>query len=134
MPRKPKNSNALTDLELAIMNAIWDRDPPTSVENIQETLAERGKPLAGPSIRTMLMILVDKGFLIREQVGKRHHYFAKINRSQVQRTIAQEILSKAFNGSAADLVAALVKDGQLGSDDLRQVKALLEEATARGER
>lgn len=116
------------------MQVIWDSDPPTTVEDIQEKLADRGKPLAGPSIRTMLMILVDKDYLIREQVGKRYHYFAKVNRSQVQRSIAREVLSKAFDGSASDLVAALVKDGHLGRDDIRQVKALLEEAAARGER
>ena len=62
MPRPA--SKQLTELELTIMRTLWARPGGEgTVESIREALETAGRPLALPSIRTMLTILMKKGYV-----------------------------------------------------------------------
>ncbi len=119
-------SNRLTDLELQIMRVIWDHSEDIAVEEIRLQLEKEGRPLALPSVRTMLGILQDKGFVSRRREGKRFRYRAEISRPLAQRSLMQDVLERAFDGSARDLVAALIDTRSVDSDELAEVKALIE--------
>ena len=51
-----KKTPLLTGLELELMQIIWKNED-VSVEFLRQQLADSGRPLALPSIRTMLTIL-----------------------------------------------------------------------------
>ena len=126
MPRRSNNSNNLTDLELAVMRAIWDHgEDLISVEEIQQSLEKSKNPLAPPSVRTMLTILRKKGYLARQPDGRRHLYKAIISEDKAQQSIVEEVVNKAFDGSAVDLVAALVQSKSVKKSDLEKVKKML---------
>ncbi len=124
MPRK--KAPTLTELELRIMQIVWQHGE-VSVQGVQEALEKQGKPLALPSIRTMLSILQDKGYVARRRDGRAHLYNAKVARGDAQKTILRDIVKRAFRGSAAGLVAALVEADLVGDDELDDIRRLIEE-------
>jgi len=124
MPRR--KTKTLTELELAIMQILWRKGEAT-VPEMQEALAAEGKPLAGPSVRTMLAILQDKGYAARRQDGRGFVYSAAVEKGEADRRILKDILDRAFKGSAAGLVAALVNARMVSKTDLERARQLIEE-------
>jgi BlaI family transcriptional regulator, penicillinase repressor len=121
-----RKSPTLTELELEIMHVLWRSDKAT-VDDIQPQLEEAGRPLALPSIRTMLSILMEKGYVARKQKGRGYLYKAKISRGRARKGILKDVLERAFDGSAADMVAALLSTRMASKEDMTQVKRLIRE-------
>ncbi|MFT4639847.1 MAG: BlaI family penicillinase repressor [Verrucomicrobiales bacterium] len=123
---RPRNHNSLlTELELQIMGVVWDRTPDSSVEEIRSALEADGRPLALPSVRTMLGILQEKGYLSRRPEGKRFRYKAEISRPVAQQSLVRDVVDRAFDGSALDLVAALIDTRAVSEQELQEVKKLI---------
>ena len=83
-------SGTLTDLELAIMQIVWNNRE-VMVEDIRQILEKEGRPLALPSIRTMLSILQGKGYVTRRKVGRGHAYKAIVPQEKAQENIIKEL-------------------------------------------
>lgn len=134
MARRKTKPHLLTELELQIMQVIWAKgNQETDVEEIVGGLAEQGRPIAPPSVRTMMGILEDKGFVCRRVEGRRHLFRAMVAREEAQRAIAEEVLEQTFQGSAPDFVAALLGSARVNRQDLARVKEILKEAERRGQ-
>jgi predicted transcriptional regulator len=119
-----QKSRTLTDLELAIMQIVWNNGE-VLVEDIRRNLEDQGRPLALPSIRTMLGILQDKGYVTRRKIGRGHAYKAVVPRDKAQKNIIKDLVDRAFHGSAMNLVAALLDTHMVSENDLARVKGLI---------
>lgn len=126
-----RKTRTLTELELEIMQVVWGREK-TTVEEIRRALEAEGKPLALPSVRTMLGILQEKGYVKRRASGRRHIYRACVSRDRARKSILTDVIDRAFDGSALDMVAALIDSRAIAKGDVEKVKALIERAEARG--
>jgi BlaI family penicillinase repressor len=129
MPRL--KSRTLTDLELAIMQIVWNNEE-VLVEDIRQTLEEQGHPLALPSIRTMLSILQDKGYVTRRKLGRGHAYKAVVPQEKAQKNIIKDLVNRAFQGSAMNLVAALFDTRMVSENELSKVKKLIRQYEKEG--
>ncbi len=116
----------LTELELEIMQIVWKHGEVT-VKDLFEALREAGRPLALPSIRTMLSILQDKGFVKRRPAGRGHAYRATVSAHEGRRRILKDIIERAFEGSASSLVTALVNGELVSEKEIEEVKHLIEQ-------
>lgn len=123
---KRKKTPPLTNLELALMQIIW-RSEDISVDSLRAQLAEAGQSLALPSVRTMLAILQKKGFVGRHLVGRAYVYNALIPAAQFHQGFVRDLLNRAFSGSAAGLVTALLNGEMLNKQELTQVKKMIKE-------
>lgn len=119
-----KSSKHLTDVELRIMKVLWQRGE-TSVEMIQEDLAESGHPLAQPSIRTMLNILGKKKMVERRRDGRQFLYIPAVDRSAAEDEFVGDMVDRVFEGSASQLVAALLQRKDLQGDERERVRGML---------
>ena len=126
-------TRTLTELELVIMNILWDREEAT-VEDLRKPLMEAGRALAPPSIRKMLEILQNKGYVRRKLAGRAHVYQATVPADQAQKRILADIVERAFDGSAMDLVAALVGHKMISKRDLAKIRRLIEQREKGGRR
>ena len=115
MPRR--KSRTLTEVELEIMQVIWQRGE-ASVQEIQEALTKPAGAPALPTVRKMLSILQEKGYVARRAEGRGHLYRAKVPRDEAQEKILRDVVKRAFKGSAARLVAALVATDMLSENEL----------------
>ncbi|MBI5093335.1 MAG: BlaI/MecI/CopY family transcriptional regulator [Candidatus Hydrogenedentes bacterium] len=127
-----RKTKTLTELELEIMQALWERGDAT-VEELADIFADHGKPLAPSSFRTMLSILKDKGYVTRKRAGRGFVYQARVAAEKARKSILSDLISRVFDGSATDLVAALVRDGMVSADDLAKARALIRQ-TEKGEK
>jgi BlaI family transcriptional regulator, penicillinase repressor len=125
-----RKSKTLTELELDIMHVVWKQEG-VSVEEIRRSLDEAGRPLALPSIRTMLSILQDKGFVERRPEGRGFLYSAVVAEDAAKKNILSDVVERAFDGSAFDMVAALLDSRMVGKKDLDRVRRMIAERERR---
>jgi predicted transcriptional regulator len=119
-------SRTLTDVELEFMEVLWDRGT-ASTEDVQAALGARGRELTGGSIRKVLSILMSKGYVARRAEGRSFLYRALVPRHKARRSMLNELLSKAFGGSPALMMATLLDADSVSAGDLEEIRALIEE-------
>src|SRR5262249_45059630 len=98
-----------------------------SVASVREHLAD---PPSYSSVRTMLGLLVKKGWIKHRVDGKRYLYRPAQGRLQSQRGALKKLLGTFFAGSAGDAMAALVdiSAGEMTEAELQRVARMIEEA------
>lgn len=113
----------LTDREAEIMDVLWGRGPST----VAEVRSELADDPAYTTVLTILRILETKGFITHAEEGRAHRYAAKVEREAARRSALQALSNKLFNGSAALLLTHLVSDQKLSKEDVRRIRALLDQ-------
>jgi predicted transcriptional regulator len=121
---RPKNpERLLTEVELELMNIVWELGGGT-VADVQGRLpAER--PLAYTSVATMLRILEQKGVLGSRKEGRGHFYRPLVDRAAYQAFTLEQMVDKVFGGQPLALARSLIDGGVLSRKDLASLKALL---------
>jgi BlaI family penicillinase repressor len=112
-----------TDRELDIMTVLWDLGGATATE-VQAKLDD---PLAYNTVLTMLRILEEKGFVRHEEQGRAFRYIPKVARKTAKASAVKRLVQKLFDGEARLLATELMASRSLSDDDLRELKALLDE-------
>jgi BlaI family transcriptional regulator, penicillinase repressor len=111
-------SETLTGREAQIMDVLWRVDEATA----EQIRAELPDTLHDSTVRTLLRVLVSKGYLTHEARGKAFVYRASIGREKAQRHALGNLLARFFGGSAEDLVLRLIEDERLTTDQLDEIR------------
>ncbi len=111
MAGRNKGSNALTPLELKIMQVLW-REGPSNVQHVQENLLPTDN-LAYNTVQTMLNILHRKGRVRRSLKGRAYVYRAVSSRETVLGHAVRDLIERMFGGSSEELVMSLIKTRQV---------------------
>ena len=113
-----------TELELEILKVIW-REGPLPVSRARDELAGF-RDLAVTSVTTVMNIMVRKGYLKKSKSGGSFVYAARIREAATARRMLKDVVDRVFDGSAAALVAGLLKTADLDEAELRQIQDLLD--------
>ena len=111
-----------TDRELDIMTVLWQRRSGTAAE----VRAALDDPLAYNTVLTMLGILEEKGFVRRAADGRAFRYYPTVRRSVAKRSAVRRMVTRLFEGDPRLLVTQLVSDRSLSSQDLLELRRLLD--------
>ena len=118
-----------TDAELTILRVLWERGAST-VREVQEALAKR-RPTGYTTVLKLLQIMTEKGSVVRDERERAHLYEARLPETQTQRQLVDDLLDRAFGGSAEKLVQAL--SGRPSSpEELARIRKLLNELDSEG--
>lgn len=128
-------SNPLSELgrrERQIMDVVIR----LSRASAAEVLAELPDPPSYSSVRSMLRLLEEKGFVQHEWEGPRHVYFTTADSRQIQRSAARDLLRTFFNNSMESAVAAMlgVAEKPLTDQELKRLAQLIEQQRHKGAR
>lgn len=115
----------LTENELEVMNILWESSP-LKVGDILEHIGRKPKP-AYTSLLTLVQAMEKKGYIAHKEEGKAYAYFPKLRESQFKKSEIKRVAHRIFGGSPLALVMNLVKDDHLSSEEIKQLKQLLEE-------
>ena len=107
----------LGDRELEVMTWLWANGSGT-VGEVKDGL---GDPLAYTTVLTILRNLEAKGFLRREDEGRAHRYFPRVQQKAARRRALRRLIDTLFLGSPEALLAHLVDEHDLTPDELRRV-------------
>ena len=118
-----------TDREIDVMEVLWEQGP-SLVGEVRATLKD---DLAYTTVLTILRTLEGKGYVGHEQEGRGHRYFAAVEQQAAQRSALHHLTSKLFKGSAELLFIHLVSDRKLSAKEIRNMRALLEDKSQKGE-
>jgi len=134
MAGRKKGSNALTPLELKIMQVLW-KNGPASVNDVRDSLAP-GDELAYNTVQTMLNILCRKGRVRRQLRSRAYVYRAAAEKETVLSQAVKDLVERMFGGSAEDLVMSLIKTRQVDAKKITELSRRLaaEERSAQSER
>lgn len=102
---KNKDASNLSRRERQIMDIIYKRQGATAAE-VLEDLPD------GPSystVRALLRILEEKGYLKHENQGVKYVYYPLISQKKAEKSALSNLLSTFFNNSVEKAVAALLE-------------------------
>lgn len=116
-----------TDSELEVMGILWD----AGEQKPQEILKRHPRPVSNSTLRTFLADLVEKGHVARTKRGKVFYYRALTKPDSALKTRLTQIIDLFCGGSHAALAKHLVESEKLSSQEIRDLRALLDEAGER---
>jgi BlaI family transcriptional regulator, penicillinase repressor len=118
-----RTTQHLTRREREIMQAIFALNNRASAEEIRARLID---PPSDSSVRVMLTRLENKGLVRHQGQGLRFVYSATISPAAAKRTALQQVVETFFNGSFAQMVAALVREGSWSDDEVESLRSEIE--------
>ncbi len=123
MPR-PRHEHP-TPAELEVLNTLWQQGPST-VRQVMEILNRRRRR-AYTSVMSLLGVMTDKGLLKRRRKGRGYLYEARVARKKTVGQMLQDLLARAFEGSAASLVAHLLDQSSPSPGELAEIRKTIDQ-------
>ena len=116
----------LPDTEFELMRVIWRHAPPVTTTEIIQALGESNnrKP---QTVLTMLVRLIEKGYLLSERVGKERNYTPIISEDEYMSIETGEFISRYRGKSVGSLVKTMYEGKDLSNEDLNELKKWLNE-------
>jgi BlaI family transcriptional regulator, penicillinase repressor len=125
----PRPSTTLTEAELRIMEVLWAQGSAT-VQQVLDWLP--AKPaLAYNSVLTTIRILERKGYVEHVKDGRAHVYKPLLERKDATRSEIRHLMSRFFRDSHEELVLNILEDRGLDSNELEQLKKLLQRSESK---
>lgn len=118
---------SFTDRELDVMGVLWGLGSATVTE-VRDRLRD---DLAYTTVLTVLRTLEDKGYVGHREEGRAHRYRPLVGREAAGKSALRRLRRKVFGGSAELLLTQLVSDRDLSDEELRRMRALLDERLRR---
>jgi BlaI family penicillinase repressor len=129
------NVPSVSDAELDVLKALWDRGPGT-VREVESRLRRRRRKWAYTTVLTLLSRLREKGYVTSDKGagdkgGAAHVFEAAVSRDQLLRNGLTELADRMCDGVASPLVHALVQGRRFSADEIAGLRKLLDEMDAR---
>jgi predicted transcriptional regulator len=124
MPRMKGLRRKPTDAELAILRVLWSRGPST----VRQIAEEMGREAGYTTILKLLQIMTEKRLVVRDEAARTHVYQAAYTQEQTQRQLVTDLLDRAFDGSAAQLVLQALAASKTSPEELAEIRKLLRAA------
>ena len=111
------------DLQIAVMQVLWDRGEAT-LTDIRAALGQ-DRPVASTTIATVLSRLEHAGLIAHGGGDRSRVWTPKVARVDFQRTHIQSLVDRLFGGRASALVAHLVRDTEIDDEELDDLRRML---------
>lgn len=115
--------------ERQIFEIIYRRGRATAAE----VLADLPDSPTYSSVRGMLRLLEDKGYLRHEEDGRRYVYLPTSSKTDVRASALSHVIKTFFGGSLPSAVATLLESKPLTREEYERISRLLEEAPRENE-
>ena len=112
----------ITGSELEVMKLLWRAEDALPVTEIREKL-QKSKGWEPATIKTLVGRLVSKGAVCQEKRNV-FYYSPLITEKEYSAWATEDLITRLYNGSARDLVAALVNSDGLTQEDLDELRQM----------
>jgi BlaI family transcriptional regulator, penicillinase repressor len=117
---------APTELELKVLQRLWDMDGQGTVHSILQGWVQRPVPQY-TTVLKILQIMEEKGFVRHAKDGRSYRYIARLKREDLSRHRLGELLRGFYKGDRLGFVNALVDELDLSAQEISDVRAMLAE-------
>ena len=123
MPRPA--SDQPTEVELQILNVLWDHGPST-VREIHNQLSQHKDTNYSTTVK-MLSVMLDKGLVVRDENSRPQVYRTAATRQKTQKRMLGELLDKVYDGSSKTLMLHALSSKKASADELAEIRRMLDE-------
>jgi predicted transcriptional regulator len=120
--RTPIPSNA----ELEILQVLG-KNGPSTVRSVHDLLS-KDRNVGYTTVLKIMQVMAEKRLVTRDESERSHVYAPAVEEKSVKRRLVSDLLDKAFDGSAAQLVMQALSDKKASAEDLKQIRKLLNES------
>lgn len=113
-----------TPAELAILRVLW-RLGPSTVREVHRELSPDGSMVYTTALKTM-QIMAEKRLVARDTSQRSHIYTPLHEESAVQSNLVSTLASRAFGGSTPQLAMRALSAGPVSSEELQEIRALID--------
>ena len=124
MPRPP--ASVPTDVELSILNVLWQRGPST-VREIHNALSQHRDTGYSTTLK-MVQVMTEKGLVLKDDSQRPQVYRQATAQEKTQLQLLDDLIQRGFGGSAAKLVLRAVAAKRISGAELSEIKKLLAQA------
>ena len=114
-----------TDSELEILRVLWQRGAST-VREVHEEL-NKGRQTGYTTVLKMMQIMTEKALVERDEEQRAHVYVARLAQGETQRQLLGDLIDRAFDGSAKQLVMHVLSEKKASAEELSEIRQLLDE-------
>ncbi len=118
------NLKKLPDAEFEVMKTVWQNEPPITTNMLMEQLGNK-KEWRLQTLITLLLRLVDRGFLRTEKNGKERTYYPLVDKEQYLKFETSSFIDRFHNHSIISLVDTLYDGKELKESDLDELSKWL---------
>ncbi len=97
-----------------------------------EVLEALPNPPSYSTVRALLRLMEDKGYLRHETDGTKYVYLPTLAREKALQSALKQMVQTFFDGSTEQAVAALLSKSKLKQDELDRLSVLIEQARKEG--
>lgn len=123
-----------TDSELAILQILWENGE-SSVREVNDQLNDQNtssKEIGYTTTLKLMQIMLDKNLVSRNTDSRTHIYSAAISESETQGKLLDQFVDATFRGSAMKLVMQALGNHKASSEELDEIKALIDKIEKEG--
>lgn len=116
----------ISDSELEVLRELWETPSLTARQLTDKVLARTD--WSEPTIKTLLLRLLQKNAVSRSREGKVFVYRALLDKEEYRFLAGRSLLDRFFNGIAGDFLTCLVKNDSISPEEIDALKELLDKA------
>ncbi len=120
-----KNNTQVTELELKILQHIWESGQALTVTQIIENWQETKKPGYTTILKT-LQKMEQKEIVGHRRDGRKYKYFSKITKENVTQNRLKAIIERMFSNDRFSFAEYFVRSNEFSAQELKQLKELIE--------
>ena len=110
----------LPDAEFDIMKVVWDNEPPVTTTFVKDQLGKE-KEWNIQTVVTLMLRLVERGFLRSEKHGKERTYFPLVSKEDYLKFETGNFMKQYHNSSLFNLINTLYDGEALTDKDIDEL-------------
>jgi BlaI family penicillinase repressor len=114
-----------TKTEMDVLQILWQHGPST-VRFVHDKLNEQKEAVIYTSTLKLMQVMREKGMLDRDDSQMKHIYSAALPEDKVKGNMLGRFVDSMFNGSASNLMVALLGNDKTSDEELKKMKELLQ--------
>ncbi|WP_208278070.1 BlaI/MecI/CopY family transcriptional regulator [Massilia oculi] len=124
MPRSP-DAPKPTPAELDLLQVLWPLGAATA-KQVHEAMLPQRPDVTYATVLRLMQVMHGKGLLSRDESERSHVYAPVHERDALQTNLLQDLMQRAFSGSAKALVLAALKSG-ISKKERDEIEQLLKD-------
>jgi predicted transcriptional regulator len=109
-----------TPKELEVMQILW-KDGPLKPPEIEDKF---NRPVNNATLRSTLLVLLEKGHVKRTREGRAYYYEAVTPEDGALKRMIRQVTDTFFEGSTAALIAQLIESEKLSDDEISELQKI----------
>ena len=120
----PPQTPNVTDAELRVLHALWDRGPST-IRRLTDHLYPGGGQSSYATVQKLLDRLEEAGCVARDRSAMTHVFVAAVSRDEYIGGQLRAVADRLCGGSVTPLLTHLLKAQPISDDDRKELRRLL---------